>query len=258
MGAALVWGLLLAPPVQAPQGGPVAPMALAAPETVAPEDASAADSPGPDLLDAASIRGVTFDEEDRAPGAGLRVGLTCATCRVTQRWATSRAGGRFDFTGLEPGEYTLVVHAPGGSVMKEVALKSGDDRIVAVPHPPLPRYVKDAKGRIVYRKWAKDPRERTAQVLMGVGGVLLVAGAGMAVGAIVEASVPGCDYSLDYGCDAAPRPGVIRGFAFGSLLSAIGGGALMGTGAVIRRRHRAQLAPSLTRHGAGVSWSLRF
>jgi hypothetical protein len=207
-------------------------------------------SPGP----AGALRGMVVDEVDYLPRQGVTLLLQCA-CDMKDRTVSSGADGTFAFEGLAPARYRLTLYGGTGLVEYGYELAPGQERALVLAVAPQRLPASDTRGLPVYSGYSSNARLRAAQVELSIGGVLLAGGFMMMVGAVVEATKPDCPGGPQ-SCGAPPRPRVARGLAFGAVLSATGGGVLVGLGAAHRRQYR--LGLSAHRDGGGLVFAGRF
>jgi hypothetical protein len=192
---------------------------------------------------------------DKRPRPGVRVSLWCESCGVHPGFAVSQPGGVATFENIMPGNYMVVAYPPGGPVEGQVAVAAGERVGVRLSLPRDPYRPKDGKGRLNYDGFSGNPTLRSAQLPMAVGGVLLAAGIGLGIGAVVEGVVPDCRYGNDY-CGGAPRDDVTRGLAIGAGVAGALGIAGIAWGAVNYKRWR--YGARANRESASLQLSLDF
>ncbi len=228
--------------VQAPAG-----------ETPDPESTPAATPAAAPASEAsASLEVFVYAKESLIPQPELRVSAWCEACDLPPAFSTTEPGGLVRFEGLVAGRYRVVVYSEAGAEELELELAEGSAQRVEVGVARDPYRPRDEAERPAY----EGPRSRgraSFELPLAIGGVLTIAAGGMAVGAVVEATVPRCTAGV---CDGGPRPRMIRGLALGAGLTAAAALPALIVGGVRLRRWR--YGVSAGPQGASISLRGRF
>lgn len=139
---------------------------------------------------------------------------------------------------------------------RETAVDAEDASAEAAPTIAMPIPVDEpAPPEPVIDIDRHDRSLRRANTVLAAGAVIATFGGLMAIGAATEAGKAPCKFDLET-CPNAPRRNVTRGLAAGAAIAIVGGGVLVVTGVVKRRRIQTRIAADL--RSAGVVLVGRF
>jgi hypothetical protein len=192
------------------------------------------------------IEGIATDAEaDDRPVPGATVELLCP-CLSGSLTTSTDEEGRFTFSDLPAGEYTIFVDRGGEVASTLVALPGGAHRSTSLSvAPPFTTELLDRERRQLDR----------GRAMIAVGGVAAVTAVLMFISAGVEAAKPQCRFGPD-ACENPPRPALIGSLAgIGGVLS-IGSAVLIVAG--VRKIRRVDARLQLDGRSAAVTVTGRF
>ena len=228
-----------------------------------PTTQAEAPPPPPHEVQLGLLSGQVRDERGGQPVADASVLLHC-DCLDGARETQTNEEGRYRFSELPAGEYTIQVVTTSSEVSRSVSLPGGTKAQTnfslehATPSPP------HCEGPNCERPWTgPEPRywggssygEDTNLRNGGLG--LIVAGGGLAVGSLLAGTVNMCgrDGAQDTSCAQDTRIHLAIGFGVAAAALTSAGATVLG---IAKKRRQTTLSLSGDQHGANISLSGRF